>query len=62
MCAGPLSDRRDWAEIAAGLDVALSLVEAPDGRPLYRLGLAQPKGAMPKGEHDHSANARARHR
>ncbi|WP_033927110.1 PepSY domain-containing protein [Sphingomonas sp. 35-24ZXX] len=49
---------RDWAEVAAGLDVAgLSLVEAPDGRPLYRLGLAQPKGAMPKGEHDHSAHA-----
>ncbi len=49
---------RDWAEIAAGLNVnALSLVEAPDGWPLYRLGLAQPKGAMPKGEHDHSAHA-----
>ena len=49
---------RDWAEVAAGLDVnSLSLVEAPDGRPLYRLGLAQPGGAMPKGEHDHSAHA-----
>jgi hypothetical protein len=48
---------RDWDQIAAGLDVnSLSLVEAPDGRPLYRLGLAQPKGAMPKGEHDHSAH------
>lgn len=48
---------RDWAEVAAGLDVAsLSLVEAPDGRPLYRLGLAQSKDAMPKGEHDHSAH------
>jgi hypothetical protein len=49
---------RDWAEVAAGLDVnSLSLVEAPDGRPLYRLGLAQPGGAMPRGEHDHSAHA-----
>lgn len=48
---------RDWAQVAAGLDVnGLSLVEAPDGRPLYRLGLAQPGGAMPKGEHDHSAH------
>jgi hypothetical protein len=48
---------RDWAEIAHGLDVnALSLVEGPQGRALYRLGLAQPGGAMPKGEHDHSAH------
>jgi hypothetical protein len=48
---------RDWKELAAGLDVAtLSLVEAPDGRPLYRLGLAQPKGATTRGEHDHSAH------
>jgi hypothetical protein len=49
---------RDWAEISRGLDVnALSLVEAPDGRPLYRLGLSQPGAAMSKGEHDHSAHA-----
>lgn len=48
---------RDWAEIAKGLDVnALSLVEGPQGRALYRLGLAQPGSAMPKGEHDHSAH------
>ncbi|PXW73789.1 PepSY-associated transmembrane protein [Blastomonas natatoria] len=48
---------RNWAEIARGLDVnALSLVEGPDGRALYRLGLVQPGGAMPKGEHDHSAH------
>ncbi|WP_081590373.1 PepSY domain-containing protein [Blastomonas sp. AAP53] len=49
---------RDWAEVSAGLDInGLSLVEGPGGRPLYRLSLAQPKGAMPKGEHDHSAHA-----
>lgn len=48
---------RDWASVTAGLDVnSLSLVEAPGGRPLYRLGLAQPGGAMPRGEHDHSAH------
>ena len=48
---------RDWAEIAKGLDVnALSLVEGPQGRALYRLGLAQPGSASTKGEHDHSAH------
>lgn len=49
---------RDWASITAGLQVnSLSLVEAPGGRPLYRLGLAQPGAGAPKGEHDHSAHA-----
>lgn len=48
---------RDWANVTTGLDVnSLSLVESPDSRPLYRLGLAQPGAAMPKGEHDHSAH------
>lgn len=48
---------RDWAEIAKGLDVnALSLVEGPGGRALYRIGLAQPGAGAPKGEHDHSAH------
>lgn len=48
---------RDWAEIAKGLDVnALSLVEGPQGRALYRLGLAQPGSASTKGEHDYSAH------
>lgn len=48
---------RDWAEFARGLDVnALSLVEGPGGRALYRLGLVQPGAGAPKGEHDHSAH------
>lgn len=44
----------DWALIARGRDIAsVALVEGADGQPLYRIGLAPPKGAMGGGEHDH---------
>jgi hypothetical protein len=44
----------DWALIAKGRDISsVALVEGDDGRPLYRIGLALPKGAMGGGEHDH---------
>ncbi|QDH34015.1 PepSY domain-containing protein [Porphyrobacter sp. YT40] len=44
----------DWALIAKGRDIAsVALVEGAEGQPLYRIGLAPPKGAMGGGEHDH---------
>lgn len=44
----------DWALIAKGRDIAsIALVEGAEGQPLYRIGLAPPKGAMGGGEHDH---------
>jgi hypothetical protein len=44
----------DWALIAKGREISsVALVEGDDGRPLYRIGLALPKGAMGGGEHDH---------
>lgn len=50
----------DWALIARGRDIAsLALIEGGDGRPLYRIGLAPPKGAMGGGEHDHGPGAGA---
>ena len=46
----------DWALIAKGRDVAsVALVEGADGQPLYRIGLAPPKGQIGGGEHDHGA-------
>lgn len=53
----------DWALIAKGRDVAsVALVEGAAGQPLYRIGLAPPKGAMGGGEHDHGpATAPAEH-
>ena len=44
----------DWALIAKGRDVAsVALVEGAQGQPLYRIGLAPPKGSMGGSEHDH---------
>jgi hypothetical protein len=44
----------DWALIAKGRDIAsVALVEGAGGQPLYRIGLAPPKGTMGGGEHDH---------
>ncbi|MFY8048395.1 MAG: PepSY domain-containing protein [Erythrobacter sp.] len=44
----------DWALIAKGRDIAsVALVEGAEGQPLYRIGLAPPKGTMGGGEHDH---------
>lgn len=44
----------DWALIARGRDIAsVALIEGAQGQPLYRIGLAPPKGAMGGGEHDH---------
>lgn len=44
----------DWALIAKGRDIAsVALVAGAEGQPLYRIGLAPPKGAMGGGEHDH---------
>ena len=44
----------DWALIAKGRDIAsVALVEGAQGQPLYRIGLAPPKGSMGGGEHDH---------
>lgn len=44
----------DWPLIARGRDIAsVALVEGAAGQPLYRIGLAPPKGSMGGGEHDH---------
>ena len=44
----------DWALISRGRDIAsVALVEGGDGQPLYRIGLAAPKGRIGGGEHDH---------
>lgn len=44
----------DWPMIARGRDIAsVALVEGAAGQPLYRIGLAPPKGSMGGGEHDH---------
>lgn len=44
----------DWALIAKGRDIAsVALVAGAQGQPLYRIGLAPPKGQMGGGEHDH---------
>lgn len=44
----------DWPSVAQGREIAsVALVEGADGRPLYRIGLAGPKGGMRGGEHDH---------
>jgi len=44
----------DWPLIAKGRDIAsVALVEGAAGQPLYRIGLAPPKGSMGGGEHDH---------
>lgn len=53
----------DWALIAKKRDIAsVALVEGAQGQPLYRIGLAPPKGAMGGGEHDHGpAKAAADH-
>jgi hypothetical protein len=53
----------DWALIAKGRDIAsVALVEGAAGQPLYRIGLAPPKGSMGGGEHDHGpAKAPAEH-
>lgn len=53
----------DWALIAKGRDIAsVALVEGAQGQPLYRIGLAPPKGSMGGGEHDHGpANKRPEH-
>lgn len=47
----------DWTAIAKGRDIAaVALVEGAEGEPLYRIGLAPPKGSMGGGEHDHGAD------
>lgn len=53
----------DWALIAKKRDIAsVAVVEGAQGQPLYRIGLAPPKGAMGGGEHDHGpAKAAADH-
>ncbi len=44
----------DWELIAKGRDIAsVALVAGAQGQPLYRIGLAFPKGALGGGEHDH---------
>jgi hypothetical protein len=54
LASGQWPVERDWALIAKGRDIAsLALVEGAQGQPLYRIGLAPPKGAMGGGEHDH---------
>ena len=48
----------DWALIARGRDVAsVALVAGAQGQPLYRIGLAPPKGTIGGGEHDHGADS-----
>lgn len=48
---------RDWAVISAGRDISsVALVAGGAGEPLYRIGLAPPRGAMGGGEHDHGAH------
>jgi hypothetical protein len=50
----------DWALIAKGRDIAsVALVEGAGGQPLYRIGLAPPKGTMGAGEHDHGPAKKA---
>ncbi|NBB26283.1 hypothetical protein GVM20_14215 [Porphyrobacter sp. SLTP] len=53
----------DWSLIAKERDIAsVALVEGAAGQPLYRIGLAPPKGSMGRGEHDHGpAKAPAEH-
>lgn len=47
----------DWALLAKGRDIAsVALVAGAEGQPLYRIGLAPPKGAMGGGEHDHGTS------
>lgn len=53
----------DWPLIAKGRDIAsVALVEGAAGQPLYRIGLAPPKGAMGGGEHDHGPAQPAAHK
>ncbi|MFZ5706061.1 MAG: PepSY domain-containing protein [Pseudomonadota bacterium] len=57
LSAGRFPIGAQWSELTRGLKVdSLSLVEGAGGRPLYRLGLAR-DDEMPKGEHDHGAQA-----
>jgi hypothetical protein len=53
----------DWALIAKGRDIAsVALIEGAEGQPLYRIGLAPPKGSVGGREHDHGpAKAAADH-
>jgi hypothetical protein len=54
LASGGWPVERDWALIAKGRDIAaLALVEGAQGQPLYRIGLAAPKGTVGGGEHDH---------
>lgn len=56
---GRFAVEQDWNAIAAGRPVrALSLVEGPQGQPLYRLDLAQGP-AMIGAEHDHGTHDHA---
>lgn len=60
VASGKWSVERDWALIAKGRDIAsVALVEGGAGQPLYRIGLAPPKGSMGGGEHDHGPAAPA---
>ncbi|RNJ62849.1 MAG: PepSY domain-containing protein [Porphyrobacter sp. IPPAS B-1204] len=63
VASGKWTVEADWALIAKGRDIAsVALVEGAQGQPLYRIGLAPPKGAMGGGEHDHGpAKAAADH-
>lgn len=56
LSAGRYPVEQDWAALAGGQEVrALSLVEGPQGQPLYRLDLAAAPMAG-GGEHDHHAH------
>lgn len=56
LSAGRYPVDQDWGAIAQGRQVrALSLVEGPQGQPLYRLDLAGSGGGGGGGEHDHHA-------
>ncbi|WOE74389.1 PepSY domain-containing protein [Alterisphingorhabdus coralli] len=57
LTSGAWPVERDWSALSDGRDIAsVSLVKGGEGEALYRIGLAQPKGAMGGGMHDHSAD------
>lgn len=57
LASGKWPIEADWALIAMGRDIAsAALVEGADGTPLYRIGLAPPKGMMDGSEHNHGAS------
>jgi hypothetical protein len=57
IASGKWPVERDWAALTEGRDIAsVALVAGAAGQPLYRIGLASPKGQMGGGEHDHGSS------